>query len=86
MCASSSDTDGTMITSSPLFQLAGVATLCLAVSWSESSTRSHLVEVAPGAHRIDDHKFDASGPMMNTARTAALSAVLRSLATPLAFG
>ena len=30
--ASSSDTDGTMITSSPCFQFAGVATLCLAVS------------------------------------------------------
>ena len=37
--ASSSDTDPAMITSSPLFQFTGVATLWLAVSWMESSTR-----------------------------------------------
>src|SRR5262245_39056675 len=38
--ASSSETDGRMMTSSPCFQFTGVATLCLAVSCIESTTRS----------------------------------------------
>src|SRR5688572_10517002 len=37
--ASSLETAGTMITSSPSFQFAGVATLWFAVSWMESTTR-----------------------------------------------
>src|SRR5262245_12828654 len=37
--ASSSDTDGTMMTSSPCCQLAGVASRCLLVSWIDSSRR-----------------------------------------------
>src|SRR3546814_8490045 len=36
--ASSFDTDGTMITSSPHCQFTGVATLCFAVSWHDSSS------------------------------------------------
>ncbi len=50
--ASSLDTLPLMMTSSPGFQFAGVETLCLAVSWMESSTRNKLVEVAAGAHGI----------------------------------
>jgi hypothetical protein len=45
----SSFSDGTMMQSSPCFQLTGVATECLAVSWMLSSSRS-LVEAATGAH------------------------------------
>jgi len=45
--ASSSETAGTMITSSPCFQLTGVATLCRAVSWIESSTRSTSSKLRP---------------------------------------
>ena len=37
--ASSSETEGTMMTSSPGFQLTGVATGCCAVSCMESMTR-----------------------------------------------
>src|SRR5262249_23860726 len=37
--ASSSDTDVAMMTSSPGFQFTGVATVCLAVNWQESSRR-----------------------------------------------
>ncbi len=37
--ASSLETEPAMMTSSPCFQLTGVATRCLAVSWSESMTR-----------------------------------------------
>src|SRR5206468_3210362 len=37
--ASASETEPAMITSSPCFQFTGVATLCFAVSWSESITR-----------------------------------------------
>ena len=40
-----------MITSWPCFQLAGVATLCLAVSWMESSTPL-VVEGIPLASRV----------------------------------
>ena len=45
--ASSSETDGTMITSSPHFQFTGVATLCFAVSWHESSSRSTSSKLRP---------------------------------------
>src|SRR5229473_354307 len=45
--ASSSVTDGRMITSSPSFQFTGVATLCLAVSCIESSTRSTSSKLRP---------------------------------------
>src|ERR1700682_2532123 len=45
--ASSSDTDPAMITSSPGFQLTGVATLCFAVSCSESMTRSTSSKLRP---------------------------------------
>ena len=47
-----------MITSSPCFQLTGVATLCSAVSWIEFEQPQHLVEVAAGRHRIDQHRLD----------------------------
>ncbi len=36
-----------MITSSPCFQFTGVATLCRAVSWMESSTRSTSSKLRP---------------------------------------
>src|SRR5580693_1407359 len=45
--ASSSDTAGRMITSSPFFQFTGVATLCLAVSCIESTTRSTSSKLRP---------------------------------------
>ena len=45
--ASSSDTEPAMITSSPGFQLTGVATLWFAVSCSESSTRSTSSKLRP---------------------------------------
>ena len=41
------DTEPAMITSSPCFQLTGVATLCPAVSWSESITRSTSSKLRP---------------------------------------
>jgi hypothetical protein len=45
--ASSSETAGTMITSSPRFQFTGVATWCFAVSCSESITRSTSSKLRP---------------------------------------
>src|SRR6266542_6982105 len=45
--ASSSDTEPAMMTSSPCFQLTGVATLCFAVSCSESMTRSTSSKLRP---------------------------------------
>src|SRR5712671_4983209 len=45
--ASSSLTEPAMITSCPCFQLAGVATLCLAVSWIESRTRRTSSKLRP---------------------------------------
>ena len=45
--ASASLTAGEMITSSPFFQLAGVATECLAESWSESITRNSSLKLRP---------------------------------------
>ena len=56
--ASSSETDDRMMTSSPCFQFTGVATLCVAVSCIESSTRKHFIEVAACAHRIAEHELD----------------------------
>src|SRR6266487_3599337 len=45
--ASSSDTEPAMMTSSPCFQFTGVATLCFAVSCSESITRSTSSKLRP---------------------------------------
>src|SRR6185369_13344968 len=45
--ASSSETEPAMITSSPCFQLTGVATWCLAVSWIESRTRRISSKLRP---------------------------------------
>ena len=36
-----------MITSSPCFQFTGVATLCFAVNWSESTTRKTSSKLRP---------------------------------------
>src|SRR5262249_54043545 len=47
LCASSLETEPPIITSSPGFQLAGVETWCLGVSWSESSTRRISSKVRP---------------------------------------
>src|SRR5262249_43980670 len=68
--ASSSDTDPEMITSSPCFQLTGVDTLWVAVSWSESSTRRTSSKFRPvdiGYTMIS--LIFLSGPTMNTLRT-----------------
>src|SRR5580700_10475354 len=46
-CASSFETEGRMITSSPCFQFTGVATLCLAVSCMESRTRKTSSKLRP---------------------------------------
>ena len=45
--ASSFETEPAMITSSPCFQFTGVATLCYAVSWSESITRRTSSKLRP---------------------------------------
>src|SRR5580704_16349805 len=45
--ASSSETDGRMMTSSPSFQFTGVATLCFAVSCMESTTRRTSSKLRP---------------------------------------
>src|SRR5262249_13726989 len=86
--ASSSDTEPAMMTSSPCFQFTGVDTLCVAVSCSESSTRSTSSKLRPvviGYTKIS--LIFLSGPMMNTLRTVWLSAaVLPSDVVPLAAG
>src|SRR4029077_11822212 len=46
-CASSFETDGRIMTSSPFFQFTGVATLCLAVSCMESRTRKISSKLRP---------------------------------------
>src|SRR5439155_6264642 len=81
--ASSSLTEPAMITSCPCVQFAGVATLCFAVSWMESSTRktsSKLRPVVMGYIRIS--LIFLSGPTTKTARTVALSAGVRVFASP----
>ena len=45
--ASSSDTAGRMMTSSPCFQFAGVATFLAAVSWQESNNRRISSKLRP---------------------------------------
>src|SRR5882762_48267 len=63
--ASSSDIDGTMITSSPSFQLTGVATLYLAVNCSESITRRISSKLRPVlAGYVSINLIFLSGPMM----------------------
>src|SRR5215472_17875617 len=66
LCASSLETELPIMTSSPGFQLAGVETWCLAVSWSESSTRrisSKLRPVLIGSMSIS--LIFLSGPTTN---------------------
>ena len=77
--ASSSETAGRMITSSPCFQFTGVATLCFAVSWHRVEQPQHLVEVAAGAHRIGQHRLDllVGADRRTPMRTVALSAAVR---------
>ena len=55
--AASLETAGTMITSSPCSQSAGVSTCSLAVSWTESSRR-RIGEVAAGGHRVGEGGLD----------------------------
>src|SRR5215467_4646761 len=81
--ASSSLTEPAMITSSPCFQFTGVATLCFAVSWSESITRSTSSKFRPvviGYTRIS--LIFLSGPITKTLRTVWLSAGVRPSASP----
>src|SRR5437773_8041833 len=72
--ASSSDTEPAMITSSPCFQLTGVATLCFAVSCSESMTRSTSSKLRPVVIGYTMMSFTfLSGPITKTLRTVILS-------------
>src|SRR5216684_4588845 len=81
--ASSSLTEPAMITSCPCFQLTGVATLCFAVSCMESRTRSTSSKLRPVViGYMSMILIFLSGPMMNTARTVALSAGVRVFASP----
>src|SRR3984885_3681866 len=78
LSASSLETAPVMITSSPCFQFAGVATLCLVVNCIESSTRmisSKLRPVVIGYASVSLMRL--SGPITNTVRTGALSAGVR---------
>ena len=47
-----------MMTSSPCFQSAGVATRCLAVICRRIDHAQDFLEIAPGGHRIDQHQLD----------------------------
>src|ERR1700730_6550293 len=79
--ASASETAGTMMTSSPCFQFTGVATLCLAVSWQESRSRSTSSKLRPvliGEGSIALTLFFR--PITDTERTVALSAAGRPCA------
>src|SRR5580692_3110467 len=58
LSASSLETEPAMITSSPCFQFAGVATLCFAVSCIESSTLRISSKFATSRHRIGQHQLD----------------------------
>src|SRR5580765_4427371 len=81
--ASSSDTEPAMMTSSPCFQLTGVATLCFAVNCRESMTRSTSSKLRPvviGYTRIS--LIFLSGPMTKTLRTVWLSAAVRPSKVP----
>ena len=72
-----------MTTSSPCCQFTGVATLCLAVSCSESITRSTSSKLRPvviGYTRTS--LIFLSGPITNTFRTVWLSAGVRDFASP----
>src|ERR1700745_2539316 len=78
LSASSLETAPVMITSSPCFQFAGVATLCFAVNCIESSTRmisSKLRPVVIGYASVSLMRL--SGPITNTVLTGALSAGVR---------
>jgi len=57
--ACSSLSEGTMMTSSPCFQLTGVATLCCAVSWQEcQQAAAPRRKLRAGAHRVGQHRLD----------------------------
>src|SRR5581483_1640353 len=76
--ASASGTAGEMITSLPGFQFTGVATLCLAVSWQESRSRSTSSKLRPVLiGYVSMALIRLSGPITNTERTVALSAGVR---------
>ena len=47
-----------MITSSPCFQLTGVATAVLRRQLQRVDDAQHLIEIAPGGHRIDEEQLD----------------------------
>src|SRR5262245_56438968 len=74
--AASSDTELTMITSSPSFQLTGVATLYCAVSCSESITRRISSKLRPvlAGYVIINLTF-LSGPITKTDRTVNTSLI-----------
>src|SRR5688572_33270988 len=76
--ASSSETDVGMMTSCPCCQLTGVATVCFAVSWIESSNRSTSSKLRPVLIGYVSVAFTfLSGPMTNTDRTVEFSAAVR---------
>ena len=81
--ASPSDTELRIITSSPCFQLAGVTTRCLVVSWSESRTRSSSPKLRPVTFGYATMSLIVlSGLITNTLRTVRLSRAQRELASP----
>src|SRR5262245_33053613 len=86
-CASSFETDAKMITSSPRFQLTGVATENFDVSCIESITRSTSSKLRPVLMGyVSMSLIFLSGPTTNTVRTVALSAAVRVDAAPVALG
>src|SRR3954451_12990919 len=81
--ASSSETDPAMITLSPCCHWAGVATLCFAVSCSESMTRSTSSKLRPVVIGYCSCSFTfLSGPITKTVRTVWLSAGVRDAVSP----
>ena len=72
-----------MMTSSPFFHCAGVATLWFAVSCSESITRSTSSKFRPVVIGYTRISFTfLSGPITNTLRTVWLSAGVRAPGSP----
>ena len=74
--AASSESDGTMITSSPSFQFTGVATLYFAVNCNESITRRISSKLRPVlAGYVIISLIFLSGPMTKTERTVNTSLI-----------
>jgi hypothetical protein len=80
--ASSSDTNGSMITSSPYFQFVAVGIFCVAVNWIESRTRKTSSKLRPVViGQLDISLIFLSGPITKTVQTVASIAAVRSCAS-----